>query len=49
MKKLENYGVQELNTKEARIIDGGWWVTISGGWFNWTSLYGDNTNSSNWA
>jgi hypothetical protein len=23
MKKLENYGVQELNTKEAKDIDGG--------------------------
>ncbi len=27
MKKLENYGVQELSIKEQKEIDGGWTVT----------------------
>ena len=31
MKKLENYGVQELNTQEIRETDGGWfWPIVAG-------------------
>lgn len=49
MKNLENYGVQVLNAKGASDTESGWWnVTISGGSFNRTNLYGDNTNSSLW-
>ncbi len=37
---LSTLGVQELNAREIRKIEGGWpyWITISGGWFNTVNL-----------
>ena len=39
MKKLENYGVLELNTEEVKNIEGGFLITLPLVGFVWGYLY----------
>ena len=39
MKKLENYGVTEMNAKEIEKTEGGFWVELWGG-INFVSISG---------
>ncbi|NQX82267.1 MAG: bacteriocin [Flavobacteriaceae bacterium] len=43
MGNLKEYGIQEMSAKEMNSVEGGWWITISGGWFNWVNLYDERT------